>query len=104
MLKRSFVRVALLGFLAAGIFSLIGLLVGHLTADASPTCTDSWVGTSAASGTNWVTAANWSTKKVPTSSDYVCMSASPVNDDHYRFRRHGRRGRHQLADFGNFDR
>ncbi len=36
------------------------------------TCTDEWIG---ASGGTWQTAANWSTGKVPGSSDYACIEA-----------------------------
>jgi RHS repeat-associated protein len=35
-------------------------------------CTDEWIG---ASGGTWQTAANWSTGKVPGSSDYACIEA-----------------------------
>ena len=50
----------------------IWLAVTATDAPATPTCTDTWTG---ASG-GWTTAADWSTGKVPTSSDDVCLTAT----------------------------
>lgn len=76
--QRSLVGMGVLTVLAAGIFSILGLLLSH-TVSASPTCTSNWVGGASSNPNDWGTAKNWSPSKVPTASDFVCMSASPTN-------------------------
>jgi len=51
---------------------LAGLVLGASGASAEPLCTDTWTGPS--EGT-WQTASNWSTGKVPASSDVACIEA-----------------------------
>jgi hypothetical protein len=74
-------RVHLTGFalLIAGALSLLGVLLGHALAGAFVTCTDSWVGSTGGNATNWNIGSNWSTGHQPTSSDFVCLSSTPVN-------------------------
>lgn len=61
-------RVKVLGLTA--LLALVVLAVAAQAASAEPVCTDTWTG---ASGGEWQTATNWSTSKVPTSSDVACI-------------------------------
>jgi RHS repeat-associated protein len=65
-------NVGLLAVLLVGVLALV-----PAGASAEPLCTDTWTGP--AEG-EWTTAADWSTGKVPTSSDVVCIgSGKTVN-------------------------
>jgi hypothetical protein len=59
--------------LAAGAVALSLGIVGVGSAQAAPTCSDSWTN---AAGGSWDTAANWSSGAVPTASDNVCITAA----------------------------
>src|SRR5437879_5592951 len=47
-------------------------LAGARPANASPTCTKTWTGTSS---TNWTTGGNWSPSGAPGTTDFVCISS-----------------------------
>jgi RHS repeat-associated protein len=64
-------RMRVLGSMA--VLALVVLAVVAQAASAEPVCTDTWTG---ASGGEWQTATNWSTSKVPTSSDVACIGAA----------------------------
>jgi hypothetical protein len=51
---------------------LLVLLVAPASALAEPLCTDTWVGPSEGP---WQTASDWSTGKVPSSSDVACIGS-----------------------------
>ncbi len=57
------------GFLAA---LLVALAVVPAGASAEPLCTDTWTGASEGA---WQTPGNWSTSKVPSSSDVACIGS-----------------------------
>jgi RHS repeat-associated protein len=70
--KKLLGRVGLLAVLLVGVLALV-----PAGASAEPLCTDSWTG---ASEGNWETGSNWSTGKVPVSSDVACIgSGKTVN-------------------------
>jgi hypothetical protein len=77
--QRSIVRNSALAILAAGAFSLFGLLMSHAASasDPPPTCTITWTGLTS---DNWGTTTNWlpdtGSARVPNGSDFVCMSAT----------------------------
>ena len=76
---------AVCGMFAASIVMGVLGLTDFFTspASATPTCTIYWTG---ASGTAWYNGSDWSftdggpkAGRVPTGTDYVCMSTAPVN-------------------------
>ena len=69
------------GLAMRGVCALV-LLVGVLAlvpagASAEPLCEDTWTG---ASEGNWETGSNWSTGKVPTSSEVACIGSGKTVD------------------------
>ncbi len=60
------------GSVAFLVVLLVVAAVAPAGASAEPLCTDTWVGASAG---EWQTAGNWSTGKVPSSSDVVCIGS-----------------------------
>ena len=62
-----------MGSLVALVASIAAVMVlGAASASAEPLCTDSWTGPSEG---EWATAGDWSTGKVPTSTDVACVGA-----------------------------
>lgn len=78
---RTLLRTLFLALFAAGVAVLATLFVhrGRAFADgpsAATTCTTTWTG---AKSQDWLTAANWSARKVPTGADWVCIPTGVRN-------------------------
>ena len=64
-----------LGCLVALLVMMLALVPG--SASAEPVCTDTWTGPGEG---NWTTAEDWSTGKVPTSTDVACIGSGKTVD------------------------
>lgn len=76
--RRDRIALGKLGRTIALTVLLTGILaLAPAGASAEPLCTDTWTG---ASGGEWQTATNWSTGKVPSSTDVACIAVGKTVD------------------------